>query len=35
MISQKLDDIYSFFGMSKKTFKMTIGTLYKNKKIAH
>ena len=28
------DDIYSFFGMSKKTFKMTIGTLYKNKKIA-
>lgn len=28
------DEIYAFFGMSKKTFKMTIGTLYKNKKIA-
>ncbi len=27
------DDIYSFFGMSKKTFKMTIGNLYKQKKI--
>jgi len=27
------DDIYSFFGMSKKTFKMTIGALYKKKKI--
>jgi hypothetical protein len=25
--------IYSFFGMSKKTFKMTTGTLYKNRKI--
>lgn len=25
--------IYSFFGMSKKTFKMTIGTLYKQRKI--
>jgi uncharacterized protein len=25
--------IYSFFGMSKKTFKMTIGRLYKEKKI--
>lgn len=27
------DDIYSFFGMSKKTFKMTTGGLYKQKKI--
>jgi predicted RNA-binding protein (virulence factor B family) len=27
------DDIYKVFGMSKKTFKMTIGTLYKQKKI--
>jgi predicted RNA-binding protein (virulence factor B family) len=27
------DAIYSFFGMSKKTFKMTIGKLYKEKKI--
>ncbi|MBA3829171.1 MAG: RNA-binding protein [Taibaiella sp.] len=27
------DEIYAFFGMSKKTFKMTIGTLYKQKKI--
>jgi predicted RNA-binding protein (virulence factor B family) len=27
------DAIYSFFGMSKKTFKMTIGRLYKEKKI--
>jgi predicted RNA-binding protein (virulence factor B family) len=27
------DDIYSFFGMSKKTFKMTTGGLYKNRKI--
>jgi uncharacterized protein len=26
-------DIYSFFGMSKKTFKMTTGNLYKQKKI--
>ena len=25
--------IYSFFGMSKKTFKMTVGNLYKQKKI--
>ena len=25
--------IYSFFGMSKKTFKMTTGRLYKEKKI--
>ncbi|MBK8711344.1 MAG: RNA-binding protein [Niastella sp.] len=27
------DDIYDFFGMSKKTFKMTIGALYKQRKI--
>jgi len=27
------DDIYAFFGMSKKTFKMTIGSLYKKRKI--
>ena len=27
------DDIYSFFGMSKKTFKMTTGSLYKQRKI--
>ncbi len=27
------EDIYSFFGMSKKTFKMTTGRLYKEKKI--
>ena len=27
------DDIYNFFGMSKKTFKMTIGALYKQRKI--
>jgi uncharacterized protein len=27
------DDIYSVFGMSKKTFKMTTGRLYKEKKI--
>jgi uncharacterized protein len=27
------DDIYAFFGMSKKTFKMTTGGLYKQKKI--
>ena len=27
------DDIYSFFGMSKKTFKMTTGNLYKARKI--
>lgn len=27
------EDIYSFFGMSKKTFKMTIGGLYKQRKI--
>lgn len=28
------EDIYSFFGMSKKTFKMTIGKLYKEHKIS-
>ncbi len=28
------DDIYSFFGMSKKTFKMTTGGLFKQRKIA-
>jgi len=28
------EDIYSFFGMSKKTFKMTTGNLYKQQKIA-
>lgn len=27
------DEIYDFFGMSKKTFKMTVGNLYKNKMI--
>ena len=27
------EDIYSLFGMSKKTFKMTTGNLYKNRKI--
>lgn len=27
------EDIYEFFGMSKKTFKMTTGTLYKQQKI--
>ena len=27
------EDIYSFFGMSKKTFKMTVGALYKSHKI--
>jgi predicted RNA-binding protein (virulence factor B family) len=27
------EEIYSFFGMSKKTFKMTIGNLYKQRKI--
>jgi predicted RNA-binding protein (virulence factor B family) len=27
------EDIYAFFGMSKKTFKMTTGRLYKEKKI--
>lgn len=29
----KPEDIYDFFGISKKTFKMTIGTLYKERKI--
>jgi uncharacterized protein len=28
------DVIYGFFGMSKKTFKMTTGALYKQRKIA-
>jgi predicted RNA-binding protein (virulence factor B family) len=28
------DDIYAFFGMSKKTFKMTLGGLYKKRKIS-
>lgn len=28
------EDIYEFFGMSKKAFKMAIGSLYKNKKIS-
>ena len=28
------DEIYSFFGMSKKTFKMTTGNLYKQRKIS-
>jgi len=27
------EEIYEFFGMSKKTFKMTTGNLYKNRKI--
>ena len=27
------EDIYAFFGMSKKTFKMTMGALYKKRKI--
>ena len=27
------EEIYSFFGMSKKTFKMTVGTLFKQRKI--
>ena len=27
------DDIYAFFGMSKKTFKMSVGKLYKSKQI--
>lgn len=27
------NEIYSFFGMSKKTFKMTIGNLYKQRKV--
>ena len=29
----KPEDVYSFFGMSKKTFKMTTGNLYKNQQI--
>ena len=28
------EEIYSFFGMSKKTFKMTTGNLYKQRKIS-
>jgi hypothetical protein len=28
------EDIYEFFGMSKKTFKMGVGNLYKQRKIA-
>ncbi len=28
------EEIYEFFGMSKKTFKMTLGNLYKEKKIS-
>ncbi len=28
------EEIYNFFGMSKKTFKMTLGNLYKQKKIS-
>jgi len=28
------EEIYSFFGMSKKAFKMTIGNLYKQHKVA-
>jgi predicted RNA-binding protein (virulence factor B family) len=27
------DDIYRVFGMSKKTFKMTLGNLYRDRKI--
>ena len=30
----KPEDIYDYFGMSKKTFKMTTGNLYKERKIA-
>jgi predicted RNA-binding protein (virulence factor B family) len=30
----KPEDIYDFFGMSKKTFKMTTGNLYKDRKIS-
>ncbi len=30
----KPEDIYDFFGMSKKTFKMTTGNLYKERKIS-
>ena len=28
------EDIYDFFGMSKKTFKMTTGNLYRQRKIS-
>jgi len=28
------DEIYDFFGMSKKTFKMVTGNLYKQRKIS-
>jgi len=28
------EEIYEFFGMSKKTFKMTVGNLFKQKKIS-
>jgi predicted RNA-binding protein (virulence factor B family) len=28
------EEIYEFFGMSKKTFKMALGALYKQQKIA-
>jgi hypothetical protein len=28
------EEIYTFFGMSKKSFKMAIGGLYKEKKIS-
>lgn len=28
------DEIYEFFGMSKKAFKMAVGTLYKQQKIS-
>jgi len=28
------EEIYSFFGMSKKTFKMTVGNLYRQRKIS-
>ncbi|MBW7951865.1 MAG: RNA-binding protein, partial [Chitinophagaceae bacterium] len=27
------EEVYQFFGMSKKTFKMTLGALYKQHKI--
>ena len=28
------EDIYAFFGMSKKTFKMTLGALYKKRLVS-
>jgi len=28
------EDIYAYFGMSKKTFKMSLGALYKQRKIS-